>query len=169
MIVALSPSCQQAELQSHRPGHCNFASLQDAVAEHLAGVEDMSSSFFFRASCKFVGCRFHRRFAASVNSLTLLAALGNLLVCAALRRWMMESALDMRALPSRGKLCRIWIRAGAASVALRLLSRGPLTLIESVMVTWGMSGGSSASASTYAASSPVLLVLSALPIWQGTI
>ena len=30
-------------------------SSEDAVAEHLAGVEDMSSSFFFRASCKFVG------------------------------------------------------------------------------------------------------------------
>ena len=30
-------------------------SSEGAVAEHLAGLEDMSPSFFLRASCKFVG------------------------------------------------------------------------------------------------------------------
>lgn len=81
---------------------------------------------------------------------------GYAVVLACLRRWMMESARDVCAIPSFAKVRRSWMRVGAGLSRLLLAKRGARVLIESVMVIWDMSGGSIASPSRKAQKRPYM-------------
>ena len=110
-------------------------------------------------------------FTASMRALVLVASVGNGLVSkvvVAMRR-IIVSAIDIWALPRLGYIWRSRWRSEMVWALSRRLMRGLRTACESMNVMAAIVGGSMASASSVAQSSPVLLELSVLPVWHGTI